>query len=166
MAQGDNSLSNNSTSWGLSLFNKMDSVSKSVMLFITGQPPRRTVGSTNTTSSSQQTESLDDEKMEQVLPLEAWKEMDMHHRHFFLDKFYPVRRKYLYEREGRELCAFEELELFKCTKSSSNLESLFKIHDNWSNRIDPCHDCRHEFERCVTVMTVYQPLYYSASDIP
>ena len=98
--------------------------------------------------------------MDQIIPIETWKVMSNTDREFFLDKFYPIRRKYLYEREGRELCAFEERKLHECGRNSITLTQFFSASDkngqasDWTHRLDSCYDDRQEFRRCVLVMTM------------
>jgi hypothetical protein len=95
--------------------------------------------------------------MEHILPVETWKTMEDKERHLFLDKFYPIRQKYQFEREGREMCAFEEMDLYKCHKDQGTFSATQIMDSNlpWDERVDVCSSRRKEYRRCVRVMTVF-----------
>lgn len=85
--------------------------------------------------------------MEKIMPLEEWKKMNKNDRNRFLDQFYSFQEKCSYEKEGRETCAMEELDLFQCQKSPIIYKSLQQI-------FNPCGVLKLKFERCQEVMTM------------
>lgn len=92
--------------------------------------------------------------MEEMMPLKVWTKMRMDARHGYLDQFYPVRQKYVYEREGASQCLEEQLLAHECNSKRGSFSDLFDSKKPWLQRLNACATLSEKHKRCVTMMTM------------